>query len=135
MSQWKVWQMHRLKLILVHNRLYHMDVSENSGVSPKSSIFIGFSIIFTIHFGVPLFLDCTLSNHHFWHHHLGEYVWNMFPASSRFFQILLSHSKLFLSLRIVSGTIGSILGYDIWIHHLPNKTIKKIWDQCMVYST
>ena len=28
-----------------------MAVSENSGFPPKSSIFIGFSIIFTIHFG------------------------------------------------------------------------------------
>ena len=34
-----------------------MDVSENSGFSPKSSILIGFSIIFTIHFGVSLFLE------------------------------------------------------------------------------
>ena len=33
-----------------------MDVSENSG-TPKSSILIGFSIIFTIHFGVPLLDD------------------------------------------------------------------------------
>ena len=36
-----------------------MDVSKNSG-TPKSSIlmsFDGFSIIFTIHFGVPLFLE------------------------------------------------------------------------------
>ena len=31
----------------------YMDVSENSG-TPKSSIMIGFSIIFTIPFGVPL---------------------------------------------------------------------------------
>ena len=35
-----------------------MGVSENSG-TPKSSIFIGFSIIFTIDFGVPLFLETT----------------------------------------------------------------------------
>ena len=33
-----------------------MDVSKNRG-TPKSSILIGFSIIFTIHFGVPLFLE------------------------------------------------------------------------------
>ena len=32
-----------------------MGVSENRGVSPKSSIEIGFSCIFTIHFGVPYF--------------------------------------------------------------------------------
>ena len=32
----------------------HLGVSENSG-TPKSSILIGFSIIFTIHFGVALF--------------------------------------------------------------------------------
>ena len=37
-----------------------LDVSENSG-TPKSSILIGFSIIFTIHFGVPLFLETPIS--------------------------------------------------------------------------
>ena len=36
-----------------------MDVSENSG-TPKSSILIGFSIIFTIHFGVALFLETPI---------------------------------------------------------------------------
>ena len=36
-----------------------MDVSENSGTL-KSSILIGFSIIFTIHFGVPLFLETPI---------------------------------------------------------------------------
>ena len=34
----------------------YMGVSENSG-TPKSSILIGISIIFTIHFGIPLFLE------------------------------------------------------------------------------
>ena len=34
-----------------------MGVSKNRGFPPKSSILIGFSIIFTIHFGVPLFLE------------------------------------------------------------------------------
>ena len=34
-----------------------MDVSENSGVTSKSSILIRFSTIFTIHFGVALFLE------------------------------------------------------------------------------
>ena len=34
----------------------HVDVSKNNG-TPKSSILIGFSMIFTIHFGVPLFLE------------------------------------------------------------------------------
>ena len=36
-----------------------MDVSENSG-TPKSSILIGFSIIFIIHFGVSLFLETPI---------------------------------------------------------------------------
>jgi len=36
-----------------------MDVSENSG-TPKSSILIGFSIIFTIQFRVPLFLETPI---------------------------------------------------------------------------
>ena len=31
------------------------------GFLPKSSILIGFSIIFTIHFGVPLFLETPIS--------------------------------------------------------------------------
>ncbi len=44
----------------------HMGVSKNSG-TPKSSILIGFSIIFTIHFGVPLFLE-TLT---FWSQQIG----------------------------------------------------------------
>jgi len=37
-----------------------MGVSKNNG-TPKSSILIGFSIIFTIHFGVPLFLETSLT--------------------------------------------------------------------------
>ena len=36
----------------------HMGVSENSG-TPKSSILIGISIIFTIHFGVPPFSETS----------------------------------------------------------------------------
>ena len=40
----------------LQSQLENMDVSENSG-TPKSSILIGFSIIFTIHFGVALFLE------------------------------------------------------------------------------
>ena len=35
---------------VVYPRLEHMGVSKNNG-TPKSSILIGFSIIFTIHFG------------------------------------------------------------------------------------
>ena len=36
-----------------------MGVSKNRG-TPKSSILIGFSIIFTIHFGVPVFLETPI---------------------------------------------------------------------------
>ena len=38
--------------------LRDMDVSENSD-TPKSSILIGLSIVFTIHFGVPLIFGNT----------------------------------------------------------------------------
>ena len=38
---------------------FYMGVSKNSG-TPKSSILMGFSIIFTIHLGVPLFLETSL---------------------------------------------------------------------------
>ena len=37
----------------------HVGVSKNNGTR-KSSILIGFSIIFTIHFGVPLFLETSM---------------------------------------------------------------------------
>ena len=40
--------------------LCEMGVSKNNG-TPKSSILIGFSIIFTIHFGVPWFLETPKS--------------------------------------------------------------------------
>ena len=46
-------------------------IPEIGGKPPKSSILIGFSIIFTIHFGVPVFLetpieyDLGLVNHWF----------------------------------------------------------------------
>ena len=39
--------------------LRNVGVSKNRG-TPKSSILIGFSIIFTIHFGVPLFLETPM---------------------------------------------------------------------------
>ena len=40
----------------------NMDVSKNNGFSPQIiHLFIGFSIIFTIHFGVPLFLETPIS--------------------------------------------------------------------------
>ena len=42
--------------VLITPLKINMDVSEISG-TPKSSILIGFTIIFTIHFGVPLFLE------------------------------------------------------------------------------
>ncbi len=47
----------------------NMGVSKNRG-TPKSSILIGFSIIFTIHFGIPLFLETPI------------YIW---LTSTRFF--------------------------------------------------
>ena len=40
---------------------FHLGVSKNNGKTPKSSILTGFSIIFTIHFGVPLFLETPIS--------------------------------------------------------------------------
>ena len=43
----------------------NLDVSENNG-TPKSSILIGVSIIFTIHFGVPLFLETPIWRKFVW---------------------------------------------------------------------
>ena len=40
---------------------FHMDVNPKiGGFPPKPSILMGFSIIFTIHFGVPLFLETPI---------------------------------------------------------------------------
>ena len=51
---------------IVHTNSYniYMGVSKNDGI-PKSSILIGFSIIFTIRFGVPLFLETPTSTFKF----------------------------------------------------------------------
>ena len=43
-------------------KIWRIGVSKNRG-TPKSSISIGFSMIFTIHFGVPLFLETPTSFH------------------------------------------------------------------------
>ena len=50
--------------------LSQQNLGENLGVSkksgtPKSSILIGLSIIFTIHFGVPLFLETSICSERF----------------------------------------------------------------------
>ena len=47
-----------LELVNTSNYLY-MGVSKNRG-TPKSSILIWFYIIFTIHFGVPVFLETPI---------------------------------------------------------------------------
>ncbi len=41
--------------------LDYMGVSKKNGI-PKSSFLIRFSIIFTIHFGVPLFLETPIES-------------------------------------------------------------------------
>ena len=62
----------------------YMGVSKNMGVSPQIiHLFIGFSLIFTIHFGVPLVLETPIwnprtvkqsqeSDHHCWCEELGR---------------------------------------------------------------
>ena len=56
-----------------------MDVSENSG-TPKSSILIGISIIFTIHFGVPLFSETPKCRRIFQSHGAsGNVLFHPFP--------------------------------------------------------
>ena len=44
----------------------YMGVSENSGFSPQIIQFNRFSIIFTIHFGGPLFLETSISQQVHW---------------------------------------------------------------------
>ena len=52
--------------IYIYNYIY-MDVSKNRGGPPKSSILIGFSIIFTIHFGgFPLIFGGPSIYVHYW---------------------------------------------------------------------
>ena len=51
---------------------YHMGVSKNWGGPPKSSILIGFSVIFTIHFGV---FTPNFGNTHIYHIPSQRYFW------------------------------------------------------------
>ena len=79
-----------------------MSVSKNRGGPPKSSILIGFSIIFTIHFGVPLFLETSIYIYIqiqiAWHlsgHLLDIYstkFWYTVPVSVIFFQTVFGGS-------------------------------------------
>ena len=68
-------------------RIKLQGVSKNRGGPPKSSNLIGFSIIFTIHFGVPIFLvqhpNKQMRNH--WHGVAGQSLhqhgpWGLFEA-------------------------------------------------------
>ena len=49
-----------VKISVAGKDCLYMDVSENSGFPPNHPILIGFSIIFTIHFGVPQFLETPI---------------------------------------------------------------------------
>ena len=48
--------------------IHQLGVSKTRGGPPKSSILIGFSLIFTIHFGVPLFVETSNSFVWWWGH-------------------------------------------------------------------
>ena len=55
--------------------MFHLGVSKNMGKPPKSSILIGFgTIILTIHFGVPLFLETSISTKSPETSHLREFL-------------------------------------------------------------
>ena len=47
------------KFRTLNHMQFYLGVSKNNGI-PKSSILVGFSIIFTIHFGVALFLETSI---------------------------------------------------------------------------
>ena len=73
-----------------------VDVSENRGFSPKSSISIGFFIISTIHFGVfPIF----------WKHPGMSQDFGITPIHSYSFRIGLEPEKSY-SIREGSGFLG-----------------------------
>ena len=64
------WKILEILQVLYNSQSLQMDVSENSG-TPKSSILIGFSIIFTIHFGVR---TPILGNTHLDYHQNGWFI-------------------------------------------------------------
>ncbi len=78
-----------------------MGVSKNRGGPPKSSILIGCSIIFPIHFGVPLFLETPTYHHitcyiHLWHFHSAWPVFRLPPAcggDALIFGISVTHAQ------------------------------------------
>ena len=59
-DRWIQWYVLYNILLSIYDIYIYMGVSKNRGFPPKSSILIGFSIIFTIHFGVPLFLETPI---------------------------------------------------------------------------
>ena len=66
---------------VIFYRVYFMGVSKNRGGPPKSSVLIGFSIIFTIHFGgFPLFLETSLwASSPWFHQHFFNEASNNYP--------------------------------------------------------
>ena len=63
------WPLKDLQDLLV----FYIGVSKNNG-TPKSSILIGFSIIFTIHFGVPLLLETSICFYQIWYPYLDTLI-------------------------------------------------------------
>ena len=62
-------------------KINHMGVSKNRG-TPKSFILIRFSIIFTIHFGVPLFSETSIWGT--WRKHMKSEDWTKNPLPDSF---------------------------------------------------
>ena len=90
---------------------HYMDVSENSG-TPKSSILIGFSIIFTIHFGVPLFLETPIYIYIYIHNLLIGPSGTCFVARGKF-QVLRAFSNSFTEMVFVlSSCTKTLRGND-----------------------
>ena len=101
----------------------HIGVSKNRGGPPKSSILIGFSIIFTIHFGVTLFLE-TANIHIYIHRftnklHHGHMCVTCFshPLCDKVLEGVLQNSKV----RLVK--LGMTFGYKLLIRMVFQKKV------------
>ena len=103
----------------------HKDVSKNSGFSPQIiPCLIGFSIIFTIHFGVPLFLETPIS----WGAQKISYIarffscfepegWSQNPRDPRWLVHHPNSSSIPEKAGVICFQISSMFGELVWNHY------------------
>ena len=112
----------------------HMDVSENNG-TPKSSILIGFSMIFTIHFGgPPLFLETPISLtwHIFWNPNFRQLLATPATAKQAIDSTAIDHVHTGLKSERAGGSTKKNDGLAIRILPIVSCLVPKLVRSCFI---